>query len=408
MKQLLSLAAIAAMLSATGCTQQEILVEKGENGERATLGISTGVLATDTKSVVGGEQITYTKTNYASEALGLGVVVLNEAGNATYSGGEISADHVWFMGDEKGENWKSISAKGANFASATAAPYTLSEAVGTVYAYYPKTATVTGTSSSALTIPAPLQTSGTITIDAGVSNADLKFDSGTSSWIANTPTANKKKIICASDETDYLYANNSDRRVSDGRAADSPGRSIDLVMYHALTMVSFRLYNDGTLPGEGKLTQIVLQNATGKTLIKTTSGATMKLADGEITNLSDNTSDKLTRTITGYTIPKEIKSGEGAQTATTYIKTATVTGPKVARKVSILTYPISSFAEDDIEAVFTIDSKEYTVKIPVSEVNAWAAGSNTVYSVCASQRKLEVTSVSVIPWDEVDGGDIDI
>lgn len=407
MKQLLSLAAIAAMLSATGCTQQEILVEEGENGEPATLGISTGVLTTNTKSVVGGDAITYIKANYASEALGLGVVVLNEAGNALYSGGDISADHVWFMGDEKGENWKSISAKGDNFVSATAAPYTLNEAVGTVYAYYPKTSTVTGTSSSALTVPAPLQTSGTIAIDAGVSNADLRFDSSTSNWVANTPTANKKKIICAPDVTDYLYANNSNRKVSDGRAAGSPGRSIDLVMVHALTMVSFRLYNDGTLPGNGDLTKIVLQNATGKTLLKTTSGATMKLADGEITNLSDNTSDKLTRTISGYTIPKEIKAGE-TQTSTTYIKTATVTGPKVARKISILAYPISTFTEDDIEAVFTIDGKEYPVKIPVSEVNAWTAGSNTVYSVCASQRKLEVTSVSVIPWDEIEGGNIDI
>lgn len=407
MKHLFSLAALAAMLSATGCTQQEIPVEDGEKDNQATLGISTGVLTTDTKSVVGSDMITYTKAAYAAEALGLGVVVLNESGNAAYSGGEISADHIWFMGDEKGENWKSISAKGADFASATAAPYTLNEAVGTVYAYYPKASTVTGTSSSALTIAAPLQTSGTITIDADVTNADLKFDSGTNSWVTNTPTANKKKIICAPDETDYLYANNNNRKVSDGRASGSPGRSIDLTMVHALTMVSFRLYNDGTLPGAGSLTQIVLRNATGKTLLKTTVAATMKLADGTITNLIDNTSDKLTRTISGYTIPKEIKTGE-TQMSTTYIKTATVTGPKVARKVSILAYPVSSFTENDIEAVFTIDGKEYPVKIPVSEVTAWPAGSNTVYSVCASQRKLEVTSVSVIPWDEVEGGNIDI
>lgn len=71
MKQLVSLAALAAMLSATGCTQQEVFTGDDENDEPVTLGISTGVLTTETKSVVGGSMITYAKANYASEALGL-------------------------------------------------------------------------------------------------------------------------------------------------------------------------------------------------------------------------------------------------------------------------------------------------------------------------------------------------
>lgn len=403
MKQLLSLAALAAMLSATGCTQQEIPVGEGETEEPATLGISTGVLTTDTKSVVGGDMITYAKSNYASDALGLGVVILNAEGNALYTG-NISTDHIWFMGDEKGENWKSISAKGKDFASVTAAPYTLSEAVGTVYAYYPKANTVTGTTASTLTIPAPLQKTGTIALSDDVTNADLRFD-GTS-WVANA-SASKKKIICASTETDYLYANNSDRKVSNGRAVDSPDRSIDLSMAHALTMVSFRLYNDGTLPGAGSLTKIELKNAETKTLIKTTEGATMKLADGTIAGLSDNTSDKLTRTISGYTIPKEIKTGE-TQSANTYIVNGNVTGPKVARKISILTYPLTNISDKDIEVVFTIDNQAYTVSLPVTDVWAWQAGTNYVYTVCASQRKLEVTSVSVAEWNEEPGGNIEL
>lgn len=403
MKQLFSLAALAALLSATGCTQQEILTGDDGDDELAVLGISTGVLSAETKSVVGGDAITYTKINYSTDALGIGVVILNSEGSAAYSGGGISADHVWFIGDEKGETWKSISDKGESFAAATAAPYTLSDAVGTVYAYYPKTSTVTGTTSSALTIPAPLQKTGTITLSDDLTNADLRFDGG--SWTQNA-SANKKKIICAPVETDYLYADNSNRKVSNGRTQSSPGRSIDLTMAHALTMVSFRLYNDGTLPGDGKLTQIKLKNADSKTLIKTTDGATMKLADGAIAGLSTNTSDNLTRTVSGYTIPKEVKSGN--LTLTTYIVSGTVTGPKVARKISLLTYPLTNIPENEIEVVFTIDGQDYTISLPVTDVWAWQAGTNYVYTVCASQRKLEVTSVSVAEWNEELGGNIEL
>lgn len=407
MKQLVSLAALAVMLSATGCTQQEVFTEDEENDESAVLGISTGVLTAETKSVVGGEMITYTKASYASDALGIGVVVLNAEGNGTYSGGEIAADHVWFMGDEKGESWKSISAKGESFAAAVAAPYTLKDETGTVYAYYPKANAVTGTTSSTLTIPAPIKTTGTITIDPNVTNADLKFNDGDKSWVSNIPSTNKKKIICDPDEVDYLYANNGDRQVSNGRTGGSPDRSIDLSMAHALAMVSFRLYNDGTLPGEGSLTKIELKNVESKKLIKTTAAATMNLATGKIADLTENTSDNQVRTVSGYTIPKEIK--DGTQSANTYIVSgSTVTGPKVARKISLLTYPIASFGEDDIEVVFTIDATPYTVKIPVSEVTAWTAGNNTVYTVCASQRKLEITTVSVAEWNEESGGNIEL
>lgn len=408
MKRLLSFAAMAALLSATGCTQHEIFTGEGnEAGEPAILGISTGVLTAETKSVVGGDMITYAKAEYTSDALGLGVVVLNADGNGAYSGGDISADHIWFMGDEKGENWKSVSARGDNFAAATAAPYTLNDATGMVYAYYPKAATVSGSSSSNLTIPAPLKASGTITVSDDVANADLRFEATSKTWIQNS-SPNRKKIICASDETDFLFANNVTRTVSNGRVAGSPGRSIDLTMAHALSMVSFRLYNDGTLPGNGALTKIVIQNATNKTLIKTTASATMNLATGVIGGLSDQTSDKLERTVNGYTIPKEIKSGDGDQTATTYIVGGIVTGPKVARKISILTYPIANIPEGDIEVVFTIDGTDYTVALPVTEVYTWLAGSNYVYTVCASQRKLEVTSVSVAEWNEETGGNIDL
>lgn len=401
-------AALSALLVTMSCTEQETLTGQEPGGdESAALAVSTGVLTTETKAVVGGEAITYAKANYATDAPGLGVVVLNSDGTAPYTdkGGSLVNDHIWFIADEKGENWKSISDKGADLSSAVTVPYSLTDAEGTVYAYYPKAITVTGTTATALTVPATLQTTGTITLSEDVSNADLMFDAG--EWSPNIPTSNKKKILAALTETDYLYANNKNRTVSNGRAEGSAKRSIDLMMAHALSMVSFRIYNDGTLPGAGVLKKIVIQNAPTQTLIKTSATAVMELATGVISGLTDVTANKIERDISGYTIPSEIKSGQ--QSSTQYIVDGTsVTGPKVARKVSMLVYPVAKFAAKDIEAVFSIDSETYTVALPVTEVTGWVAGTNYLYTVCASQRKLEVTSVSVVEWYEESAGHIEL
>ena len=62
---------MAVLLVPAGCTQHEIFVDGYEEGEATVLGISTGVQTTETKSVVGGDMITYTKADYVSDALGL-------------------------------------------------------------------------------------------------------------------------------------------------------------------------------------------------------------------------------------------------------------------------------------------------------------------------------------------------
>lgn len=154
MKKLLTLAAVsaAAMLTATSCSEKETdeILTPG-NGNAVALGIDMGVQATATKAVVEGKKITY--VDYDTEARGLGIVVLNAAGTALYAP-DNTADYpagnttVWFMGDALGANWKAISALGGSFAAATAKPYFLTENVGRVYAYYPRSASFDGTTEA--------------------------------------------------------------------------------------------------------------------------------------------------------------------------------------------------------------------------------------------------------------------
>lgn len=389
------------------------------NGEVATLGISTGVKAS-TKAIVEGMMLSYKAADYVTQP-GLGIVMLNSDGSGFYGAKPadqtLEKNHIWFMGDQNGENWKSISALGSSFGGATTKGFTLLDAVGTVYAYYPKAADekLSGETVDDLALTVPLQTAGTITFDDKVTNADMKFSG---SWSKNS-TALIKAIISHPDETDYLYAYNTERYVNSGRAGTgepqgngddtNPGREIALTMNHALSMVSFRVYNDGSLTGDGLLTKVKIRNVETKTAFMAGVTSTMSLNTGVITPVSSK--DSVVRTIVNYTIPCQIASGE-TETMFKFIPagtgTSAVTGPKVARKMSMLVYPIDEIPEGELEVVFTIDGKEYPVTLPNTDVSSWVAGENQLYTVCASERKLTITSVEVTEWADGTGGDIEL
>ena len=50
--------------------------------------------------------------------------------------------------------------------------------------------------------------------------------------------------------------NGNPATASNGKAAGSPDASVALKMKHAMAMVSFRIYNDGTYANTGKLTKM--------------------------------------------------------------------------------------------------------------------------------------------------------
>lgn len=432
MKKSMTMGAMAvALLAAVSCsdTETEILPEPGNNGnDQVALGITTNLKVdastkTATKSIVSGEAITYEKY---SDAPGLGILVTNKDGNAWYEpeGTEYTGYHVWYMGDEKGENWISITTKGATYKDAKEVPYYLTEKIGKVYAYYPYDASVkSSVSVSDLEIPVSVKVSGAI--DASINNAK-KYRNG-STWATNKSASVK---LSDSTEKDYLYfadEGGAGRYVNNGRAAgqpavkpdaepnnsdqNNPGYKIKLDMKHAMAMVSFRVYDGGQLSTKDvNFTKFVIKNIdTGTSPFKIGTG-TMSLVDGSIDE-SALSAGTLTRTISNYILMREVEKGT-TEDEYHFIETgsgSTATMAKsVSKTVSAIVYPIASFGDDEITALITLKEKdgdevEYPVVLPA---NDWAAGKNTIYTLSAGRNKLTVTEVSVTDWDDDDNADV--
>ena len=423
-------AMLIALMTAVSCSETEtgIEPEPGGGDGQVALGINPNLkvdagLKSTTKAVVSGSVITY--TDY-STAPGLGIVVTNPDATGWYSPDVSSSGytghHVWYIGDTKGENWISIESKGLSYDPKNEKPYYLTETVGKVYAYYPydkdalsSLSNISGEGS--LKIPVSV-------IDAATNNANKIWNSSNGSW-GNNNVANKAINLSDTGEKDYLYfaAEGGGRYVNNGRAknqtpfdpeqgpkntdAANPGYLINLDMKHAMAMVSFRVYDGGNLSSNDvKFTKFVIKNHEGSSnsYIKSGSGK-MSLSDGII---SDNTSTgTLTRNITNYILMKQIKDGEQSDKAFIENK-STVNGQLVSKKVSAIVYPVTSFGENEIDVVITLQegvntAVDYTVTLPAYQ---WPAGTNCIYTFSAGRNKLTVMDVTVTEWEEDEPDDI--
>lgn len=242
----------------------------------------------------------------------------------------------------------------------------LTNAEATIYAYYPTTTTYNTTN---LTIPVKLLEGTDATIIAAVDNV-----TGTS-------------IAAADGEVDCMYATPFPKVTNKSNQT----KGVELTMNHALSMVSFRVYKAADYEGTGKLTKIVLKNVTGTTLSKGTS-PTMNIKTGAITE-GTPTAATYTRTIKdGYTL-EDTAAGAGA------------------KKFSIMVLPISTpIGSNNIQATFTIDGAEYTVKLtqPSDNSGAWPAGKNHLYTVKLSGTELSISTITVTQWVGVVGGTLEI
>lgn len=426
-------AMLMALATAVGCseTETEIGIDPvpGGNGQVA-LGINANLkvdagMKSATKSVVSGSAITY--TDYA-DAPGLGVVVTNKEATDWYTpdetNGGYAGHHVWYMGNDKGEDWISIDTKGETLAKTSEVPYYLTEQVGQVYAYYPYDKSNTSGISSAANLKIPVTVIATGEIDATTNNAAKIWNSSSSSWAVNT--SNKSTNLSDPTENDYLYfaAEGTGRYVNNGRAKgqppfdpeggamntdeNNPGYLINLDMKHAMAMVSFRVYDGGNLSSNDvKFTKFEIKNHDGGNSPFKTGAGKMSLENGAITETSATTS--MTREISNYVLMRQIEGG-GTQSATSFIVAGSgnsaVNGKTVSKSVSAIVYP-TSFGDNEIDVDITLHEEEggdpviYTVTLPGHE---WTAGSNCIYTFSAGRNKLTVMDVSVEEWsnDEQD------
>lgn len=221
-------------------------------------------------------------------------------------------------------------------------------------------------------------------------NAKIDFQSIDNS---DGQTSTKDKILAASGEVDYMYADQGSTGVKASYKNGDTNKTgkVTLAMKHALAMVSFRVYADHTYKNTGAFTKLVLANKSGgTTILNNGASPTMKIKDGTITVGSSPTAVTYTRDIANYMLSK----------ATADTDQARATAKNNARKASILVLPENTADKSTVEATLTIDNQDYKVALPSSS-SAWEAGKNYLYTVKLSGSELVISSVTVTQWTTV-------
>lgn len=223
-KNMLTLAALAACVSFTACSNEdEISVPQTSSLDKVYVGIET---MANTRSGI-------TATAFSgTESIGVflhGGSGIDDATNGVYnttSNSNIKDPlNIEYKHDVTGNFW-----------AAASNPIILSDKVGVLYAYYPYAAwTSTTESPNGKVIPVNVPTA------QGTGQSD-----GTKDETGACP--------------DYMWATPV-TNVSNATA------QVKFTMNHALSMVTFKFKRD-TYPGEGKITSISLTNADGKSVIK--------------------------------------------------------------------------------------------------------------------------------------------
>ena len=272
----------------------------------------------------------------------------------------------------------------------------LTNETATIYGYHPAyTPETGGVMTSATTTP--LKLSSTVTESSTIPVTVFPGTPGSkdaNNTIPATDNSSETVILSAPGEVDYMWAEDADNNgnlatASNGKAAGSPDASVALKMKHAMAMVSFRIYNDGTYANTGKLTKIVLKNKSNMALSQGTNPV-MAIKDGTITSNAEKTVT-FTRFIgDGYTLKKQGGSGlAGADAA-----------KDASSKFSILVLPHNG-AKNTIQVEFTIDNTVYAVDLAANtDAVNWAKGTNTLYTAKLSGKELTLSSVTVEGWGD--------
>ena len=389
MKQVknISLAILAGLLMA-GCSNEEDPVTPIDD-TKVELGITAGVALTKS-AIDGGEQIDATGGSLMSA---LAVYAKDKEATTSYS------TNNYALYTRNNETWS------ATVVSGETPKIFLTSDVATIYAYHPAY-TPDATNHNMQTAGDPLKTTGTLGTDAKI-NVSV-FEGGTSptnnlntNSTITVPSSYNATALSAPGEVDYMWAEkkgNTDKfEASNGKVGGTTS-SVALNMKHALSMVSFRVYNDGNYAKTGLLSKIELKNKSNTVLSKGTR-PTMDIASGVITAGVEDAAT-YTRIIanhdntSGYTLPKQ---GVAPNAGTDAAKDA-------AAVFSILVLPdASAVAKNNIQVTFTIDGEAFEVKLAANETGVqWEPGKNNLYTAKLSGKSLTLSSVTVEAWDKVD------
>lgn len=373
---------LLAALLATSCSNENdpvAPINPADNPEAVELGVTAGVSLTKS-AITGGEQ-----SGVGADII-KSIAVFAVGSGTSYSGGNNKA--VYKLSDGEWDNSETDRSK----------IIFLTNEVATIYAVHPAYDLKTSASTEWSITPSESATIGISVFEGG--NVDK-----TNSTIPITGNG----ILSSPGEIDYMYAvdgkagtNGSvQATASNGRTASGGvtenAWQVKLKMKHALAMVSFRIYNDGTYAGPGKLTKIVLKNSDSGTALSKGTSPTMAIKNGTIVP-GNAVAATYTRFIgsDGYTLQKVStdQNADGAKNASS--------------KFSILVLPHNG-PKNTMKVEFTIDGAVYDVPLASegSSVN-WSAGSNNLYTAKLSGKELTLSSVTVEAWGEKDFGNLPI
>lgn len=253
------------------------------------------------------------------------------------------------------------------------ADYNLSAEQGTVYAYYPFDAAARFNTAGEANIPVSIQPTGNITVKDGTSATD----NVNSSDAIITPAAGEKDFM--------YYAPGASRAVVSNRA-----HSAILTMQHALAQVSFRVIKSSNYPGAGNFTGYEIYDTNNMTnlIITSATSSVMSIVDGSL-KFEAPSAGILARNIINYQLGTDLAQ-------------ATI--------VSNMVFPVATIGTGQLSVRLHIDAEDYTAALPVTvgKSDTWAVGKNYLYSVTLSGTGIEITSVSIVDWVNVDGGNIAI
>lgn len=247
----------------------------------------------------------------------------------------------------------------------------LSSKDGNLYGYYPWSADNNADNGSAIKI--------NVAEDQGSGQSDGKAD--------------------VAEQTDYMWATVTPGTINNTTA------SVDIKLSHALSMMTFKFVQD-TYPGEGKISSIVVKNATGKETFLV-GDATMHINGGAIDNaLSEAGQIKITPTNTDLMVYEGKVLTENDH-------------PRM------LVYPTANnLVEGEWNFVITMDGKEFTLPVPhmVNQNGSerpykLEAGKNYIYTFTLKGHGFgaddetgrdDIASVTIKEWgeQEVVGGDL--
>lgn len=365
---------LLATLSTVSCSNEDApnLYTPATDPEAVELGVTAGVALT--KSAIQGGEGEAGKQNGEGPTIMQNVAI--RATGDDYTSGNNNAIYTQSGGTwtrEGNDNKIMLTSNTATiYAFHPAYPFDTNGNKGTT------AITVTGTGDNA-TIPISLFEGG-----EGTSGSPTQKVNST---ITDADNASSGIILSAPGEVDYMWEGSASKpTASNGKKNAGIDEKVDLNMKHALSMVSFRIYNDGSYKNTGALTMIKLDNSSGTVLNKGTS-ATMNISTGAVT-----------------------VTGTGGATFTRLIGSGVTIGSTEAgaHRYSILVFPeTSETAKNTVQVTFTIDDDDYPVDLP-SKAIKWEAGNNYLYTAVLSGKELSITSVKVAKWGDETGGSITV